>query len=79
MHKNDINSRVLGILLLNGIFSTFYYRPRTIGSAATKITIILKIKLYKTKTKNTQKGQSARESRLAIRLRYVIMVITYDK
>ena len=38
MHKNDINSRVLGILLLNSIFSTFYYRPRTSGSVATGIT-----------------------------------------
>ena len=35
--------------LLNSIFSTFYFRPRTIGSAATKITTILKIKFYNNK------------------------------
>ena len=32
-------------LLLNSIFSTFYYRPQTIGSVATDITTILKMRL----------------------------------
>ena len=32
-------------LLLNSIFSAFYYRPRTIGSVATIISTLLKLRL----------------------------------
>ena len=49
-------------LLLNSIFSTFYYRPRTIGSAATKITIILKIRFFN--DKKHRKGKDIVQERV---------------
>ena len=42
------------ILRLNSIFSTFHYRPRTIGSVATDITTMLKMILNIKKTSDVQ-------------------------